>query len=541
MYQKKRLYIKKIRKTDLIILVLVIFSMFSRSADKVVYSSDIRNNPPSNRLCIFYINDVHGKTETMSNLKSASDRFEKKSREEDEDYIKISAGDINIGGGEQNKNKNALALKFLELMKVDAAALGNHEFDRGTESLGKDLDNVKFKYIAANLNTTSACPLAEDIQKNRIVSSTIIHKNNNSYGIIGTIPIDLKDRVKKDGDYEDTFSADDFDKTTKEINEEIKNLKEKGINKIILVSHMGYPIDKKIAQKIDGIDVIVGGHSHDLIKGITDGENLLKSPSGDPVLITQAGQNGQFYGVLDVEFDSDGRIINKNNNVYPAAKEKRSQLFDIYESLYLGRTKTIGTIANSVYPENTEIQENPIASFFNDAIKWKSGADAVIINGLSVRGGMDKGKITNRRLASLDPFKNNILKVELTEPEIVDLLKLGIKSTKEEEKKPGLFQVAGAKYTIGKDGELKELYLEKNGEYRKIDVNAPNPFNTYTVAYNSFMFDGNEGMTMLKKPNSIIENYKWSSSDAVAEYIQTVYKDKPVEIKETERITIEKP
>ena len=66
--------------------------------------------------------------------------------------------------------------------------------------------------------------------------------------------------------------------------------------------------DKIIAQNTSGIDVILGGHSHELIKGVKEGENLFYGLDGKPVVITQAGKDGKTFGVLNLEFDKDGNI-----------------------------------------------------------------------------------------------------------------------------------------------------------------------------------------------------------------------------------------
>ena len=88
------------------------------------------------------------------------------------------------------------------------------------------------------------------------------------------------------------ITIDDKEQTIKELQEEVAKLQQQGVNKIILLSHEGNTVEKEIAQRVTGIDVILGGHSHDLIEGVTPGENLFYSPSGEPVVITQAGRDG---------------------------------------------------------------------------------------------------------------------------------------------------------------------------------------------------------------------------------------------------------
>lgn len=85
-------------------------------------------------------------------------------------------------------------------------------------------------------------------------------------------------------------SVEDLDDTIEDIQEQVQELKEQGVNKIFLLSHMGNQTDKIVAQKTQGIDVIIGGHTHELIKDVKEGENLLYSLTGEPVVITEAGK-----------------------------------------------------------------------------------------------------------------------------------------------------------------------------------------------------------------------------------------------------------
>ncbi len=91
----------------------------------------------------------------------------------------------------------------------------------------------------------------------------------------------------------------------------IAELQDKGVNKIVLLSHIGYADDQTLAAAIDGVDVIVGGHSHTLLSNTDEAASgpyptVVKSPSGDPVLIVSAEAYGKYLGELDVTFDDAG-------------------------------------------------------------------------------------------------------------------------------------------------------------------------------------------------------------------------------------------
>ena len=100
------------------------------------------------------------------------------------------------------------------------------------------------------------------------------------------------------------------------IDKEAKRLKEEeGLKHIIVLSHGGNQLDKQLAKDSQDIDIIFGAHTHNLIKGITEGENLFYSKTGEPVIITQAGKDGENLGILNVSFDQDGVIKKAQNNI----------------------------------------------------------------------------------------------------------------------------------------------------------------------------------------------------------------------------------
>ncbi len=156
----------------------------------------------------------------------------------------------------------------------------------------------------------------------KVHSSTIEEHNGHKYGIIGTTPIDLYKR-SKEGTIQKDITVDNVKETIEDIQTEANILQSQGINKIILLSHLGYTLDKIIANQTQGIDVILGGHSHDLLFDVKEGENLFYSKNGEPVVITQAGRDGKNFGILNLEFDQNGVIKKVQNNIGNTREFKR--------------------------------------------------------------------------------------------------------------------------------------------------------------------------------------------------------------------------
>ena len=87
----------------------------------------------------------------------------------------------------------------------------------------------------------------------------------------------------------------------------IQLCKEKGAELIVLASHNGFDVDRKMASRIKGIDVILTGHTHDAIPGVVK--------VGDTLLIA-TGSHGKFLGRLDLEVKNK-KVINHNYRLMP--------------------------------------------------------------------------------------------------------------------------------------------------------------------------------------------------------------------------------
>jgi 2',3'-cyclic-nucleotide 2'-phosphodiesterase (5'-nucleotidase family) len=96
-----------------------------------------------------------------------------------------------------------------------------------------------------------------------------------------------------------------------ELNKDIKSLKERGADIIIVLSHSGYDRDLELAEAVTGIDLIIGGHSQTMIK---------KPEKKGRTLIVQAGADGSHIGILELQIGSNGISSYKNSFRLPDHK-----------------------------------------------------------------------------------------------------------------------------------------------------------------------------------------------------------------------------
>lgn len=489
---------------------------------------------------IFYFNDVHGRLAGAEKLKIASDMFDVSNRNSSADIMKFTAGDIYIG---QSQPKYDLMATFMNFLKLDATVLGNHPFDLGTKNLSDIIDKHRFITLATNLNTTENSNLVDDIQSNRLVRSSILEKNGHKYGLLGALPFNLKKRMSYPSQQKSKdINIDKFEQTKKELSQEIKKLKQQGVNKIILLSHMGYDSDVKIAQSVSGIDVIVGGHTHTLLKGVKSNKNYFNAPDGNPVLITQAGKNGKYYGVLDLVFDNQGRIKQALNKIKETVDVPKSSIIKYFENKILGPAETLGTLTKSYKAKSeSSLTEDPKACLVADAIREKSGAEIAFMNIGGTKGGLDAGTVTDRDIYEMAPYCNKVKLYKYSEKDLIKVLNCSVKATLNPPHRTGNLQTSGLTYTIDSNMKIKDVMLENpDGTTSKLNSENPSSKKMFTVAYNSFLEGGPEHVEMLHSPEKVIKSFDWSDTDATIEYIKNHFKGEPFKLREG-RFKIEKP
>ncbi len=495
-------------------------------------SKTLKNPNSTTKTSIFYINDLHGQVPKMQRLVAAGEHASVKAEQSGSDLLKLCSGDTFIGS---NEKRNLAAAKFLDIAKIDAESPGNHEFDVTASICGKLLKDSKTKILGVNMNF----PDNSSLLSQKVLTSTVAEgKSGEKYGLIGVQPSDMNERLK-DKRIMEGITIDDKEQTINKLQQEVNKLRSQGINKVILLSHEGNAVEKEIAQRVSGIDVILGGHSHDLIEGIEEGENLLYSPTGEPVVITQAGRDGNHFGFLNLEFDKDGRVTYVQNNVMDTNLYSPNLIMSKTIDSILGESPEIGVLKHvDPIPKNNLVEENPWADFVSDALRKNLDADVVLVNSANFRGSVDSGKVTERDITSIFPFNNKLFKVKLNEKDLVDAIKLCGKSLSAKNSKPGIMQVSGLTYTLDSQGNLIELtYTDKQGNKRAIDINNPDPNKIYTAVYDEFLIGGGDNLEMLKREDrDIVERYTFDKDKVTIDYIKSL--SQPFEVRKDNRIKI---
>ena len=487
------------------------------------------SNGKSTRASIFYINDLHGKMTNMERLYAIARQFDSFTPSYEMDKLKLASGDIILG---ENYLANRVAHNFMNWAGFSATALGNHEMDVVPEKLSELIKNAKYKILGANVDVDKTSPM-----HGKIAKSFVEEHNGNKYGIIGIAPSDVLDRVKHNKSVEE-IHVSDFDQTIKEVQTEIDKFKSQGINKIILLSHSGYENDKRIAQETSGLDVILGAHTHNILENVKDGVNLITSKDGEPVIITQAGKDGEKFGVLNLEFDANGVITKVQNNLSTTREFRRILPIKYAVESILGKPEILGEISSvPPAPKHRLISNNPNVNIIADAMREELGTDMALLNSGNIRGNFDVGTVDSRLISDITPFKNNMVIANVSEKELVDAIKVGTKSFTNVGNKPGIFYVSGLKYTVNTNGQLLELkFIDKEHNEHPIDVDNPRPDKFYKIAMDDFTATGGDGYFTKRNPNFIEKLFDFDKDKLACDYIKKM--KSPIVLTDDKRITV---
>lgn len=491
-----------------------------------VYTKPVLTKPVD--VNIFYIADLHGKMTNMERIGAMSKQFD--AEKTNSAKLKLASGDILLGS---NPMTNKVANHFLNWIGVTANALGNHELDATPQAFASTLAEAKYKLLAINTTVDPKSPMSGKIQP-----SMIEEHNGEQFGIIGTAPPDAFERVGTRESLDD-IKIDNFDTTVKKVQAEVDRLTEKGINKIIIVSHLGKDLDKRLAQETNGIDIILGAHTHDLYKGVKDGDNLVYSKTGEPVILTQIGKDGEYAGTLKASFDAKGILTKVQNNVGRTGVFTRTLQYKTAVESIIGKPEVLGTIKSAPpTPKDRLIANNPHGNFIVDAMRNELKTDIALLNAGNLRGYFATGEVDSRRINDVTPFEDKMMICELSEKQITDAIKNGGKSFANPGHKPGILLVSGLEYTMTDKGELRELYfVDRQGNKSKIDVNNPSTTKKYTVACDDFFaYGGDEYLPVNPNPDYVLQKFDVDKNVYTANYIKQ--HSEPIEIKEDDRIKI---
>jgi 2',3'-cyclic-nucleotide 2'-phosphodiesterase (5'-nucleotidase family)/DNA/RNA endonuclease YhcR with UshA esterase domain len=512
------------------------------------------------QLTIMHTNDTHAHLDDDKALVARRATAVKQIRAEAPNSLLLDAGDIFSGTLYFTQYQGQADLEFMNMLGYDAMGLGNHEFDKGPQGLatfitGNYADGYKeaarFPLVCANfdfcaepaLKALARTAVGEEVYGvslgGSIYPAVILDVNGEKVGIFGVTTEDTAE-ISSPGPNIRVNNA--FDSAARAVD----MLEAKGVNKIIAISHLGWDRDLQLARQVEGIDVVVGGHSHNIPAEYPT--VVVDSQYQTPTLVVQAGEYGRYLGRLDVSFDSAGLIMGSSGKLLDiTAKDAQGNyIYTVDQAVYdrlMAYRAPLENLKNTVVGStlvaldgdrnNVRTRETNLGNLIADAMLEKgarAGAVMAITNGGGIRASIDRGDITLGEVLTVMPFGNTLVVLELTGQQIIDALENGVSQV---EQKAGRFpQVAGMKFTWDPQKpagqRIVKVEVKTANGYHPIDRNA-----RYLVATNNFMAAGGDGYTVFKEAGRAYD-MGFVDYEVFTEYLQ---KHSPVNPQVEGRIT----
>ena len=430
----------------------------------------------------------------------------------------LDAGDIFQGTLYFNEYLGMADLDFYNDMGYDASAIGNHEFDQGQEPLLNFIKAANFPMLAANIKLDLSSSLA-----GRISPWIIKEFNGEKIGIFGLITEDTPN-ISSPGagvEFVDPMTA---------AKQAVRDLTSLGVNKIIALTHVGFDVDQELAKQVEGIDLIIGGHTHTPLGNIPGTiapyPLVMKTPNGEPVLVTTDWEWGKFLGDMNLVFDPKGKLISWAGK--PIAVEAPvipdpetvSKIAKYAEPLQAALQKIAGKTTVNLTRGDRKVESN-LGNLIADAMMLKMRSlnpQIALINTGGIRTDIPAGDISLGQVQENMPFGNTITVADLTGVQVKAALE---NSVSQVESGGGRFsQVSGMRFIwdpsqAAGDRIVDVQVKDSNGVFQKLNLNA-----TYRVLANSFMQNGGDGYAVFTQARNK-QDTGFILTEAVLEYLAT--------------------
>lgn len=438
-------------------------------------------------ISIVHVNDTHGRIE--ENEKNGELGFAKlktyfDNKNPNNNALLLNAGDVIHGTTFATISRGESVIDVMNQMGFDAMTAGNHDFNYGYQRLVELNNRANFPIFAANVINQDG--------NNIIDSNSIIDVDGVKVGIFGLATEETKTKSSPANTEGLTFAN-----SVETAQNEVANLRNQGAQIIICLSHLGEDKESKetstmIAENVEGIDLIIDGHSHtELQNGRYVGNTL----------IAQAKAHGYFIGDVTLLLDKDNKIVAKSASLKPynrmkhlyANKETLAQIEAVSNENKKVLDQNVGQTSVDLEGARDMVRtrETNLGDYVTDAMIKATGADVAITNGGGIRDSIAAGNITKGDVLTVFPFTNFAVTLEVPGSVIKEALEHGLTDAPNS---AGKFpQIAGmmVKYDSTRPAGDRVTEITIGGE-------AMDPNKTYTLVTNDFMSIGGDGYEMFK-------------------------------------------
>jgi 2',3'-cyclic-nucleotide 2'-phosphodiesterase/3'-nucleotidase/5'-nucleotidase len=400
----------------------------------------------------------------------------------------LDGGDVMQGTLISNLTHGRSTVDVLGRIGPDAAAVGNHEFDWGVDTLRARMAEAPFAWLSANIfeKATGERPawtppyawLETAGLRVAVIGATTLSTPET------TLPANVEP-------YEFRDIAD-------VVNELAPRLKAEGADLIVLVVHAGAIATRDegyVGEIVDAarritapLDLIVSGHTHSEVRAEVNG-----------IPIVQARSSGTALGVVTLTFDRrDDAVVGHSIDVWTTRHDEVAPDPDIAAQVetYAANVESLAgrEIARLARPlRRDRDDESALGDLIADAQRAATGDQIALVNGGGIRTDLDAGPVSYADAFAVQPFQNTLISLELNGEQLRRALEAVVEDR--------LGEVSGIRYrfdpTRARGRRVLDAWLEESGEAVVRDGAAVHPDATYSVTANNFMASGGSGYDVL--------------------------------------------
>ena len=392
----------------------------------------------------------------------------------------LDAGDWFQGTPEGDASGGQALAEVINALPYDAVELGNHEFDFGKARVQELAGEIKVPVLAANVYESKGPRPAY------LKPWTVKEVAGVKIGIFGLLTTNMPNLT-----FPENIAGLSFRREVDEAKDDVAALRKAGATVIIAVSHLGFESpksasfegDQTLASEVDGIDLIVGGHSHTALKeAVRDATHQ--------TLIAQAGSGLTEVGRVTLEIDpKTKRVVSSSGTLVELWLDRTGEDPQLRRVVgkYVEEARRVYDVVvatAAAFLGRDGAGESALGDWMTDCERQWSGTDLAFQNSGGIRSDMPAGPVTLRTLFDIMPFGNRVVKLRMSGRLVAQVLEHGADRGK------GMIQVSGASfaYDAGKPAGQRVSDILVGG--KPLDPEA-----SYTVATIDFLVSGGDGYT----------------------------------------------
>ncbi|BAZ49831.1 putative 5'-nucleotidase [Nostoc sp. NIES-4103] len=470
------------------------------------------SNERFKKFTILHSNDMHGDflaeaTGTVENYviggMSLLSGYINKVRQEEKNVLFVISGDMLQGSTIDTEYRGISTIEVMNYLAPDVVTLGNHELDYG-------LPHLLFLEKMANFPIVNANLYIKKYNKRLMNPYLILNVDGFDIMFIGVVTEEALRTLKRDSSIGTFVSLED---AATEIGKICNAYKNEDIDLTILLTHIGFEQDKKLAEMLNpewGVDMIIGGHSHTFLEQPAQVNNIL---------IAQAGVGTDQIGRFDIVVDDDSnsivewkwQLLPVDNNLAQPDPNIENLINSFKEQVDRKYNRIVGRLARKL-THPSRYQETELGNLIADILAEQDNLDVVFVASGAIRGSELGPLVTLSDLKKVFPYDDTLYKFTITGSHLTKIFTHIMRPENRIQGVGEYFQLNKSVKAIYDDAQQKLESLTINGELIQED-------HKYTICIDGYRYQNsipNLGITHEELGNSKV--ISTSCQDVLEEY-----------------------